>query len=540
MELCFLGAAREVTGSRYLLNAAGKRILIDCGMEQGADIYDNQELPVPASGVDCVVLTHAHIDHSGMLPALYKDGFRGPIYATPATMALCEIMLRDSAHIQMQEAQWRNRKAERAGRPLYEPIYDMDDADGVLGLFVPVEYGTIAQIVPGVLLTLTDAGHLLGSASASLTADEGTQHKTIVFSGDIGNLRQPIINDPHYLCAADYVVMESTYGDRLHGERPDYIADLADTLQTAFDRGGKVVIPSFAVGRTQEILYFLREIKGKGLIRGHENFPVFMDSPLAIKATEIFNTCSDDNFDEEMRALIRGGKNPLSFEGLKLCVSADESREINFHRGPGVIISASGMAEAGRIRHHLKHNLWKPEATILFVGYQSVGTLGRVLYDGAKKVRLFDEEIEVKAEIRMLRAISGHADMNGLLTWAKSFSPIPARYFICHGEEKVAESFAQNLAGQGLPASVPYNGDVWDLMNGQRIKEGNPPLVRRAVKETAAAAMAPSLGVSDADKKLQSASSRLRNLLDQASGYSNGLKYKLAEQIEKIIKGWEN
>ena len=540
MELCFLGAAREVTGSRYLLNAAGKRILIDCGMEQGADIYENQELPVPASGVDCVVLTHAHIDHSGMLPALYKDGFRGPIYATPATMALCEIMLRDSAHIQMQEAQWRNRKAERAGRPLYEPIYDMDDADGALGLFVPVEYGTIAQIVPGVRLTLTDAGHLLGSASASLTADEGTQHKTIVFSGDIGNLRQPIINDPHYVSAADYVVMESTYGDRLHGERPDYIADLADTLQTTFDRGGKVVIPSFAVGRTQEILYFLREIKGKGLIQGHENFPVFMDSPLAIKATEIFNTCSDDNFDEEMRALIRGGKNPLSFEGLKLCVSADESREINFHRGPGVIISASGMAEAGRIRHHLKHNLWKPEATILFVGYQSVGTLGRALYDGAKKVRLFDEEIEVKAEIRMLRAISGHADMNGLLTWAKSFSPVPARYFICHGEEKVAESFAQNLAGQGLPASVPYNGDVWDLMSGQRIKEGNPPLVRRAFRETAAAAAAPSPKVSDADRKLQSASSRLRNLLDQASGYSNGLKYKLAEQIEKIIKGWEN
>ncbi|MEZ7873230.1 MAG: MBL fold metallo-hydrolase, partial [Eubacteriales bacterium] len=334
-------------------------------------------------------------------------------------------------------------------------------------------------------------------------------------------------------------VMESTYGDRLHGERPDYIADLADTLQTTFDRGGKVVIPSFAVGRTQEILYFLREIKGKGLIRGHENFPVFMDSPLAIKATEIFNTCSDDNFDEEMRALIRGGKNPLSFEGLKLCVSADESREINFHQGPGVIISASGMAEAGRIRHHLKHNLWKPEATILFVGYQSVGTLGRALYDGTKKVRLFDEEIEVKAEIRMLRAISGHADMNGLMTWAKSFSPVPARYFICHGEEKVAESFAQNLAGQGLPASVPYNGDVWDLMNGQRIKEGNPPLLRKAIKETAAAA-APSLGVSDADRKLQSAFSRLRNLLDQASGYSNGLKSKLAEQIEKIIKSWEN
>lgn len=540
MELCFLGAAREVTGSRYLLNAAGKHILIDCGMEQGADIYENQELPVPASGVDCVVLTHAHIDHSGMLPALYKDGFRGPIYATPATMALCDIMLRDSAHIQMQEAQWRNRKAERAGRTLYEPIYDMDDAVGALSLFVPVEYGTIAGIVPGVRLILTDAGHLLGSASATLIIDEGGKQKTIVFSGDIGNLRQPIINDPHYLSTADYVVMESTYGDRQHGERPDYISDLANTLQTTFDRGGKVVIPSFAVGRTQEILYFLREIKQKGLIRGHENFPVFMDSPLAIKATEIFNTCSNDNFDEEMRALLRSGENPLSFEGLKLCVSADESREINFHKGPGVIISASGMAEAGRIRHHLKHNLWKPEATILFVGYQSVGTLGRILYDGAKKVRLFDEEIEVKAEIHMLRAISGHADKSGLETWAKSFSPAPARYFICHGEEKVAESFAQDLAGQGLSTAVPYNGDVWDLLSDQRVKEGNPPLVRKAQKMKAAAAAAPSLGVSDADRKLQSAFSRLRNILDQTSGFSNHLKNKLADQIEKIIKGWDN
>ena len=540
MELCFLGAAREVTGSRYLLNAAGKHILIDCGMEQGADIYENQELPVPASGVDCVVLTHAHIDHSGMLPALYKDGFRGPIYATPATMALCDIMLRDSAHIQMQEAQWRNRKAERAGRTLYEPIYDMDDAVGALSLFVPVEYGTIAGIVPGVRLTLTDAGHLLGSASATLIIDEGEEQKTIVFSGDIGNLRQPIINDPHYLSAADYVVMESTYGDRQHGERPDYISDLANTLQTTFDRDGKVVIPSFAVGRTQEILYFLREIKQKGLIRGHEKFPVFMDSPLAIKATEIFNTCSNDNFDEEMRALLRSGENPLSFEGLKLCVSADESREINFHKGPGVIISASGMAEAGRIRHHLKHNLWKPEATILFVGYQSVGTLGRILYDGAKKVRLFDEEIEVKAEIHMLRAISGHADKSGLETWAKSFSPTPARYFICHGEEKVAESFAQDLAGQGLSTAVPYNGDVWDLLSDQRVKEGNPPLVRKAQKMKAAAAAAPSLGVSDADRKLQSAFSRLRNILDQTSGFSNHLKNKLADQIEKIIKGWDN
>ena len=535
MELCFLGAAREVTGSRYLLTTQGRHILIDCGMEQGADIYENQELPVPAGGVDCVVLTHAHIDHSGMLPALYKDGFRGPIYATPATVALCDIMLRDSAHIQIQEAQWRNRKAERAGREMYEPIYDMEDAEGALSLFVPVDYEKVTSILPGVFLSLTDAGHLLGSASATLTIEEEGQKKTIVFSGDIGNINQPIINDPQYLSTADYVVMESTYGDRLHGERPDYIADLTDTLQTTFDRGGKVVIPSFAVGRTQEILYFLREIKLQGLVRGHEGFPVFMDSPLAIKATEIFNTCSNDNFDEEMRFLLRSGANPLSFEGLKLCVSADESKEINFHKGPGVIISASGMAEAGRIRHHLKHNLWKKEATILFVGYQSVGTLGRLLYDGAEKVRLFDEDIEVKAEIRMLHAISGHADKNGLETWARSFSPAPARYFICHGEEKVAESFAQDLTAQGLSTAVPYNGDIWDLLSGLKTKEGNPPLVKKTQK---AAAVSPKL--SEADRMLQSAFDRLRNLLDKSSGYSNDLKRKLADQIEKIIKRWEN
>lgn len=537
MELSFLGAAREVTGSRYLLTAAGKHILIDCGMEQGADVYENQELPVAAGSVDCVVLTHAHIDHSGMLPRLYKEGFRGPIYATPATTALCDIMLRDSAHIQMQEAQWRNRKAERAGRPMYEPIYDMDDAEGALSQFLSVEYSKRAEIAPGVALTLTDAGHLLGSASATIEISEGGISRRVVFSGDIGNLEQPIINNPQYLEKADYVVMESTYGDRLHGERPDYIADLTDVLQTTFDRGGKVVIPSFAVGRTQEILYFLREIKQRGLVRGHENFPVFMDSPLAIKATEIFNTCSNDNFDEEMRALLRSGENPLSFEGLRLCVTAEESREINFHQGPGVIISASGMAEAGRIRHHLKHNLWRSECTVLFVGYQSVGTLGRALYEGAKKVRLFDEDIEVKAEIRMLRAISGHADKSGLEKWAHSFSPRPTRYFICHGEEAVAEGFASELASQGLITSIPYNGDVWDLALNALVREGRPKLAVKAKREEAAVVPA---HVAEADSKLQSAFDRLKNLIAGASGYSNRLKLKLASQIESILARWED
>lgn len=536
MDLCFLGAAREVTGSRYLLSTAGKNILIDCGMEQGQDTYENQELPVAADAIDCLVLTHAHIDHSGMVPRLYKEGFRGPVYATKATAALCEIMLRDSAHIQEYEAEWQNRKAKRAGKELYVPIYTTADAEGALGLFKPIAYKESVQILDNVKLTLTDAGHLLGSASATLYINEGEENRSIVFSGDIGNLHQPIIKDPQYLTKADYVVMESTYGDRLHGERPDYIADLCDVLQTTFDRGGKVVIPSFAVGRTQEILYFLHEIKRKGLVHGHKDWPVFMDSPLAIKATSIFNHCDDTNFDQEMKALINQGINPLQFDDLKLCVTPDESKAINFHKGPGVIISASGMAEAGRIRHHLKHNLWKPEATILFVGYQSVGTLGRLLLEGLKEVRLFGEEIQVKAKIRSLQAISGHADADGLYVWAKSFVPQPLRYFICHGEENVALTFADRLASDGLKTNVPFNGDVWDLVTGLQTDEGNPALIRAKTKaDKKPQSQKPSM----TDRQLQSASDRMTQLLQKARSYSNNLKTSLAEQIVKILKKWE-
>ncbi|NLD34077.1 MAG: MBL fold metallo-hydrolase [Clostridiales bacterium] len=536
MDLMFLGAAREVTGSRYLLRTLGKNILIDCGMEQGGDTYENQELPVSAQAVDCVVLTHAHIDHSGMLPKLYADGFRGSIFATPATAALCDIMLRDSAHIQEQEAEWRNRKAQRSGEQPYQPIYTTEDAEGTLNLFVPVSYGRPQQILDHVSLTFSDAGHLLGSASATLDVTEEGQSRAVVFSGDIGNLHQPILNDPHYLTRADYVVMESTYGDRVHGERPDYIADLVDVLQTTFDRGGNVVIPSFAVGRTQELLYFLREIKQQNLVRGHEGFPVYMDSPLAIKATGIFNTSAENNFDEEMKALLQSGANPLSFEDLKLGVTADESKAINFEKRPCVIISASGMAEAGRIRHHLKHNLWRPNATILFVGYQSVGTLGRALLDGAKTVRLFNEDVEVHAQIRTLRAISGHADADGLQVWAESFQPKPTRYFVCHGEEGVAETFAQRLTAAGLTPTVPYNGDGWDLLRDRQSEAGSRILVTKKERKAARKAQRKQ---TEADSALQSAFDRLRNVVEGAQGYSNSLKRKLAEQINKLINKWQ-
>lgn len=534
MNLHFYGAAREVTGSKYMLESLGKHILIDCGMEQGADTYENQELPISSSMVDCVVLTHAHIDHSGMLPELYQQGFRGPIYATPATQALCEIMLRDSAHIQEQEAEWRNRKAERAGQPLYEPLYTMEDAEGALGLFQAVSYENPREIFPHVSLTFTDAGHLLGSATASLTVTENDQSKVIVFSGDIGNIDQPILNDPKLLSRADIVVMESTYGDRLHGERPDYLADLTDALQTTFDRGGNVVIPSFAVGRTQEILYFLREIKEKGMVKGHEGFPVYMDSPLAIKATNIFIEAAENNFDAEMRALLGAGINPVSFPDLKLCVTADESKQINFEKRPCVIISASGMAEAGRIRHHLKHNLWRENATILFVGYQSVGTLGRQLVDGASEVKLFQEPIAVHAQIRTLKAISGHADMDGLTRWATSFSPAPERIFVCHGEESVALSFAERLEGLGLKTAVPYSGDGWDLLADKQVEHGTRELADKKKKKAKRKAGEPT-----ASQLLEKAFSRLQKLVAASQDLSNGLKRKLAEQIDKLVRKWE-
>ncbi|NLZ88648.1 MAG: MBL fold metallo-hydrolase [Clostridiales bacterium] len=540
MELMFLGAAREVTGSIFMLKAAGSHVLIDCGMEQGEDTYENQTLPVSASQVDCVVLTHAHIDHSGMLPALYKDGFRGAIYASSATIALCDIMLRDSAHIQESEAEWRNRKSKRSGESAYTPLYTMADAEGALQLMRPASYTESTEIAPGIELRLTDAGHLLGSASVTLTVTEDNLTKRIVFSGDIGNLDQPIINDPQHLTDADIVVMESTYGDRTHGPRPDYLADLADALQTTFDRGGNVVIPSFAVGRTQDILYFLREIKERGMVKGHDHFPVYMDSPLAINATEIFKRTDPVYFDQEMNDLLQQGINPISFDGLTVSLTVDESKQINMEKRPCVIISASGMAEAGRIRHHLKHNLWRRECTVLFVGYQSVGTLGRALYDGASEVRIFGEDIQVNVEIRMLKALSGHADRNGLKAWADSFDPPPERFFIVHGEESSALSFAELLRSEGHTVEVPYNGDAWDLAAGVRTQSGPRTLVKgvRRRRESIGAATPRPAG-SDADLALNRAMDRLVRLIRQGSGWSNGIKRQLAEQINKLVSRWE-
>ena len=361
MKLIFIGADHEVTGSCHYLEAAGKHILVDRGMEQGINPFENAELPVQEAMIDYVFLTHAHVDHSGMLPQLYARGFRGEIFATQATTELCDIMLRDCAHIQQQEAEWKNRKAKRhAGSEKHEAPYTMEDAEGTIGLLVPCDYQKIIEVCPGIRIRFTDIGHLLGSSSIEVWTQENGIQKKLCFSGDIGNKNQPLIKDPHPTRDADYVIMESTYGDRLHGtDRPDYISGLAEVLQKTFDRGGNVVIPSFAVGRTQEILYFLRKIKEDRLVKKHGNFPVYVDSPLAVEATGIFEKNIYDCFDEEAMELVRKGINPISFPGLRLSITSDESRAINFDETPKVIISASGMCEAGRIKHHLKHNLWR-------------------------------------------------------------------------------------------------------------------------------------------------------------------------------------
>ena len=534
MKLTFLGANHEVTGSCTLLEAAGQRYLIDCGMEQGKDIYENQPIPVAPGEIDGVLATHAHIDHTGLLPLLVRNGFRGKIYATKPTTELCDIMLRDSAHIQEFEAEWKNRKAKRAGDAPVEPMYTVQDAEAAMKLFIGVDYETKVELAPGLEIRFVDVGHLLGSSSIEIWVTENGSTTKLVFSGDIGNTNQPLIKDPAYITDADYVVMESTYGDRLHGPKPDYVAELSKILQQTFDRGGNVVIPSFAVGRTQELLYFIREIKEKGLVTGHGNFPVYIDSPLAIEATRIFQNTDEECYDTETRALLDANINPIQFPGLRVSITSDESRMINADPVPKVIMSASGMCEAGRIRHHLKHNLWRPECTILFVGYQAVGTLGRTLIDGATTVKLFGETIEVQADICQLTGLSGHADKDGLLRWVNSFEPKPKRVFIVHGNDEVEDIFAQTLKEQGFTASAPYNGEQWGIgaEGAVCIKEGNRVHIEHRLGESASRA-------ATVFQRLVSAGKRLLRVIEHNEGGANKDLAKFADQINALCDKWD-
>ena len=472
MKLHFYGADRCVTGSSHCLEINGKKILVDCGLQQGRDEMDNRYLAFAPGSIDILLVTHAHIDHTGRIPLLVKNGFHGRILTTRVTADLMKIMLLDSAHIQESDAEYENRKGQRAGREHVEPLYTEQDALDVFKYVTTCEYEETVELCEGVRAVFTDAGHLLGSASITLELEENGVHKTLVFSGDIGNVDQPIIRDPKLLKKADYVVMESTYGDRNHTEVWSYTDELAEIIDETIGKGGNVVIPSFAVGRTQELLYFIREIKDQKLVKSTPNFPVYIDSPLAKAATTVF--CGDLHgyLDEQALELVKDGTHMFTFPNLNLVESSEESKMLNMDTTPKVIISASGMCDAGRIRHHLKHNLWRANSAVVFVGFQSPGTLGRRLLDGVEKVKLFGEEIAVKAKIVNFQGLSSHADHDHLIEWIKAFDPKPTHVFVVHGDEDVAPAFAEELCTLGFHAHAAKFTECYDLAANEMVSEG--------------------------------------------------------------------
>ncbi len=471
MRISFYGAAKEVTGSCYCIEAGGKRILIDCGMQQGQEEKEGQELPFEAGGIDFAILTHAHIDHSGRLPLLVKKGFGGKIYATEATCKLITIMLKDSAGIQEADAKWENKKGKGSGKEEVFPLYNMSDVEKTLKCLIPCEYNRVMELGESIKFDFIDAGHILGSASVEVFISEGTVSKKIAFSGDIGNIDQPIIKDPEYIEGADYVVMEATYGDRDHVENEDYLSDLAKIIDETLSRGGNVIIPSFAIGRTQGLLYFIREIKEKRLVKD-PGFPVYVDSPLASEASDLYDDDLDIYGDWQTKDILKKGLNPISFPGLTFTDSVEDSKALNYDTTPKVIISSSGMCEGGRIRHHLKHNLWRKECSIVFVGFQANGTLGRILLEGADKVVIHGKEIPVLATIYNFTGLSAHADRKGLLKWINSFDKKPDKVFVVHGEESACDAFVRSLNEIGFSAVAPDFKAIYDLENGELIDPG--------------------------------------------------------------------
>lgn len=528
MELKFIGAAHEVTGSCHYVHVGDKNLLVDCGMEQGTDIYENQEIPVEAKDIDYVFVTHAHIDHSGLLPLLYANGFRGKIYATDQTTDLCNIMLKDSAHIQESEAEWKNRKGKRSGDSLVVPLYTVENACDVMRHFVRCMYDETVQVSDEVTVKFREAGHLLGSAFIEMWLKEGDTERKLVFSGDLGSGGKPLLRNPDFAKDADYVLIESTYGDREHDKPEDFAKCLADVIERTLSRGGNVVIPAFSVGRTQEILYFIRRIKSEHMV-SNVSFPVVMDSPMAVEATEIYKDNVADVCNDEARELLRNKINPIKFPGLKVVVSSEESKEINDDPTPKVIISASGMCEAGRIRHHLKHNLWRKECTIVFVGYQCPGTLGNKLLDGTDEVRLFGEPVAVCAEITKLPGISGHADSKGLLAWLGRFENKPKKVFVVHGENEVTDNFALKIREKlGFDAIAPYSGDAYDLISGLMTEAGPKVMVKKK----------PSAIANSVFEKLLAAGERLIAVIKECRGMTNKDLTKFTEQITNLCDKW--
>ena len=464
MRLRFLGAAHTVTGSCYMLEVQDSKILIDCGMFQGSKRIkelNREDFSFDPAELDAVLLTHAHVDHCGLIPKLCKDGFKGPVYATKTTCDLAQIMLPDSAHIQEADTKLRNRKGLRSGAEPVNPLYTIEDAMKALQHFRSVSYQEEFPVTDHIRVVYRDAGHIIGSAIIEIFATEDGKTTKLVFSGDLGQPAQPIIKDPSTIRGADFLVVESTYGDRVH-QMYDKESALAEIVNDTMDRGGNLIIPAFAVGRTQTLLYYFYKLWKAGRI---DDVPIILDSPLAIAATRIFvQNCQD--FDNETLALLdRDGKLP-QMPQLRICKTAAESQALNSSESSAIILSASGMADAGRILHHLKHNLWRPESTILFAGYQAEGSLGRRIVDGMKRVRVMGEEIAVRATIKVLDGFSAHADSNQLIQWISCIeNPKPAKIFIVHGEATAQEALKTNILSEmGIESYIPFRGDVANIV----------------------------------------------------------------------------
>ncbi len=486
MKITFLGATKMVTGSNFLVEGAGKKFLVDCGMYQGGDrdeMQNHEPFAYDVNEIDFMLLTHAHIDHSGRIPKLYKEGYRNPVITTKATRDLCSIMLPDSGHIQEQEIEWRNRKRMREGKDALPPLYTAQDAVDTMEIFKPVNYDEIIEVDPNIYVRFNDAGHMLGSAIIEVWVKEDGKETKAVFTGDLGNNDIPLLSSPTMIETADYLVMESTYGGRLHMRNDDKANLFLNIVSETLDKGGTVVIPSFAVGRTQEILYELNNLKD---VQDSEEFkekyatlmraPVYVDSPLAISATEIFKE-NANLFDEETQAVIKSGDNPLEFPGLQFTRTADESKALNEKNESSIIISASGMCEVGRIKHHLKHHLWDPNSTILFVGYQAPGTLGRRIVDGEKRVKIFGEEIAVNARIEYIEGYSGHADQEWLMNFVYSFITKPKHIFLVHGEPTGQEILKSKIVDEiGLPVTIPEYGQTYTLDENLTMEQTVAPI----------------------------------------------------------------
>ena len=548
MKVTFLGAAKTVTGSNYLVEGAGKKFLVDCGMYQGSaaeELENSDPFAFNIDEIDFMLLTHAHIDHSGRIPKLYNEGYRNPIYATKATCDLCSIMLPDSGHIQEMEIEWQNRKRLRKGEKPLPPLYTAEDAAKSIEIFSPVKYDQLIELDENIHVRFNDAGHMLGSSIIEVWINENGKQQKIVFSGDIGNNDIPLLSSPTMIEDADFLVMESTYGDRLHIRNDDKAEMFLNIVYETLEKGGTVVIPSFAVGRTQEILYELNKKKEE---EHSEDFykkynklmtiPVFVDSPLAISATEVFRE-NMDLFDDETQAMIKSGDNPLEFPGLKFTRTAEESKELNTMDDSSIIISASGMCEVGRIKHHLKHHLWDPNSTILFVGYQAPGTLGRKIVEGAKNVRIFGEDIAVNARIEYIEGYSGHADQEWLMNFVYSFITKPKHIFLVHGEPQAQVVLKGKIESEArIPVTIPSLGESYDLDNDVQLTE----IVKQPVKQRYLR-----LEVLDRMKTLKEELEDMETIVKEDYLNSDvddneivGLKNKLKELENQIVKIVEN